>query len=108
MAIKTMEEGKTIYVELRYMDRLQNPITPQTIRYRVDDLKTRTQILDWTNISSPASTTLFTIPATSNHLLSQANSYETRVITTEATFLNNVIIPKEIRYDALNLPFYNP
>jgi hypothetical protein len=107
MGLKIIEEGKTSYIELTYVDRSRYPLTPVSLRYRVDDLDSGAELLGWT-AATPSAATVITIGGSYNHLHVGSKSVETRVVTTEATFSGGEIIPKEIRYQISNLRFYTP
>jgi hypothetical protein len=106
--MKTIEEGKTSYIELNYYDRTRLPMTPTGIRYRIDDLSSGAQIAGWANVSSPSATSVITITAAQNYMHSSSNTTEIRVVTIEATFTGSIIVTKEVRYSLLNLHFYAP
>jgi len=57
--------------------------TPTTVRYKVDCLKTRQTVLDWTSVS-PASSVSLTIPATVNAIQDDTNDIERKQILVQA------------------------
>jgi len=56
---------------------------PTTIRYRIDCLKTRTKIRDWTSVSIAASVTI-TITASDNEIQDDSNRFERKQIIVQA------------------------
>lgn len=56
---------------------------PTTIRYRIDCLKTRTVIKDWTSVSAAANVTI-TISSSDNEIQDDSNSFERKQIIVQA------------------------
>lgn len=56
---------------------------PTTIRYRIDCLKTRTKIRDWTSVSAAANVTI-TITASDNQIRDDSNLFERKQIIVQA------------------------
>ena len=56
---------------------------PTTIRYRIDCLKTRTKIRDWTSVSAAANVTI-TITASDNEIIDDSNRLERKQIIVQA------------------------
>ena len=108
MALKNVEEGKTIIIRLSYKDIAKAAIIPSTIRYKLHDLDSDTELISWTNVNTPAASNDITIPDEANRFHSSTKSIETRVFTSEAVFSNGTVIPKEIRYTITNLRYYAP
>lgn len=59
------------------------PITPTTLRYRIDCESTGRELVGWTDVS-PASTHSLVIPAGVNVIQNRANSFELKTMTVEA------------------------
>lgn len=59
--------------------------TPSTLRYRIDDVKSNTQVKGWTS-ATPGNPTAVTIAATDNIMHSDSTNQEKHEITVEATF----------------------
>lgn len=57
--------------------------TPTTIRYRIDCLKTRNVIKDWTTVSAAANVTI-TITASDNQIQDDSNRFERKQIIVQA------------------------
>ncbi|MEE9541201.1 MAG: hypothetical protein V3V85_06890 [Candidatus Thorarchaeota archaeon] len=57
--------------------------TPTTIRYRIDCLKTRKIIRDWTSVSAAANVTI-TISASDNEIQDDSNLFEKKQIIVQA------------------------
>ena len=79
----SIKELNLLPVRWTVLDADGDPVTPSTIRYRVDCLTTGTQVIGWTSVS-PAYTVNITIPATSNTILNPANVVETKRVTFQA------------------------
>lgn len=56
---------------------------PTTIHYRIDDLSTKTEVLDWTSVSAAASAAI-TITSAQNQIYNNAHRFERRQITVAA------------------------
>ncbi len=56
---------------------------PTTIRYRIDCLKTRIKIRDWTTVSAAANVTI-TISASDNQIQDDSNRFERKQILVQA------------------------
>lgn len=57
--------------------------TPTTIRYRIDDLRTRREIRDWTTVSAAPNVDIV-ITATDNEIQDDATRFETKQIIVQA------------------------
>jgi predicted Fe-S protein YdhL (DUF1289 family) len=57
--------------------------TPTTIRYRVDCLKTKQEVLDWTSVS-PAANVSIVISAANNQIRDNSNRFERKQIIVQA------------------------
>lgn len=57
--------------------------TPTSLKYRLDCLTTKREVLDWTTLSA-ASTATITITGAQNAIQSDCNDYETKQITVMA------------------------
>lgn len=96
--------------------------TPSSIRYRVDCLTNRCNVINWTSVSAASSASI-TVPGTSNGTIDYSQDLETRQITVEidtglstqvraaATWkvrtIRNYVLQHEFQ-DDLQLEAYNP
>jgi hypothetical protein len=81
------------------------PVTPTTLRYRLDCETTATQIIDWTDLAA-SSTVYLTIPSTANAIVNNANVYETKRVTVQANSGTDQQLNKRYLYDVLNNSAY--
>ncbi len=56
---------------------------PTTIHYRIDDLTTRTVLLDWTSVSAASSASI-AVTSAQNKIINDRNDWERRQITVAA------------------------
>lgn len=57
--------------------------TPTTVRYRIDCMSTRTELVGWTS-ATPGTSVSITVPAAANNIQDNANRFEHKQITVEA------------------------
>lgn len=80
------QDGSAFTITAKFYDDTSDPWTlsaPTTIRYRIDEPLSGTQILDWTTIS-PASTTSFMVTGAQNTMQQSYRTYEMREVTIQA------------------------
>lgn len=90
----------TCYFRLR---GTQAASIPTTIHYRVDCLKTRRQITDWTLVSSPAGSNDIVITPTENQILDDSNRLETKQLTVKVDSGLSTQVIKPIQWKVRNL-----
>ena len=62
--------GSACYVNASFFDETGAAMVPEALSYRIDDLASGTQILDWTSIGTPAATVQVLITGAQNNLVS--------------------------------------
>lgn len=65
----TIIEESACFVTVNFVDSNGNPFLPATAQYRLDDVASGTQILDWTQISLNGTTILIVVNAAENALI---------------------------------------
>ncbi len=100
---KIVKEGNSSKLNLRHLDEDGNLLTPTTLKYRIDDLDNHREVLDWTSVSSPASTNTITITAAQNALFSRALKTEQRQVTTKATAASGDIVQEDEYYTLIRI-----
>ena len=80
-----VNEGTTAYLSATFSDKTGNADTPSTITYRIDDVRSGTEIRDATTITA-ASTVEISLSPTDNRILNATQSYETRRVTVVASY----------------------
>lgn len=85
-----------------FQDETRALFTPTSIRYRLDDLKTKTNLIAWTTVM-PATTVDITIPATANGIISNRNRHETKVLTVQSDYGTANQLSQDIAYEVRNM-----
>lgn len=78
--------------------------TPTTVRYRVDDLDTSTELVAWTSLT-PATSMTIEIPATAHSMIDASKTAEEKVLTIQTDFDTVDQHSEEHRYMLRNLAF---
>lgn len=106
MAIDIWNEGSDVLVTATFTDEDGNAVTPDTARYRVDDLKSGTSIAAAASITGLSTSNVLTIPASQNAILDDGNMFETRIVTVDFVYgLPAKHGTGEYRYQLRNLGF---
>lgn len=79
-----INEGATLLVVLEYRDDADAAFTPAEVRYRLDSLTTRENLVPWTSVSSLSTTNTIVITATLN-TLAHTKSIDERQVVVETT-----------------------
>ena len=80
-----VNEGTTAYLSATFADKTGVAETPTTVVYRIDDVRSGTEIRGATAVSA-ASTVEITLSPADNRILSAAQNYETRRVTVVASY----------------------
>ena len=75
---------------------------PTTARYRIDDLKARVALQDWTSLTAAASISI-PITATDNAIRDQSNAFETKQLTVESDFGTATATRDSVRWKVRNI-----
>ena len=62
-------------------DLQNNPYSPTTARYRVDDCESKTELIGWTSIATPSSAMEIVIPGSANKIIRSQRNPESKVLT---------------------------
>jgi hypothetical protein len=81
----SVNAGSTYQVNVYAQLPTGSNTTPTTLRYRIDDVETATEVLDWTS-STPGNPTALVIAATDNRIVDTARNSEKHALTMEATY----------------------
>jgi hypothetical protein len=81
----SVNAGSTYQVNVYAQLPTGSNTTPTTLRYRIDDVETGTEVLDWTS-STPGNPTALVIAATDNRIVDTARNSEKHALTMEATY----------------------
>lgn len=93
---------------VRFQNFDRQPVTPATVRYRLDDRTTgqSTEVIGWTDLAAQAVATIV-IPAGANRILNSSNPFETRVLTVQCDADLDTQFSDEIEYRIRNLSGFN-
>lgn len=100
--MRRTREKQQVYIEARFLDRFDRPFTPTTVRYRVEDLNSDTELKPWTALS-PAAVIEFPIDASINRILRDDSDYEVKVVTIQSDYGTEVQLSQELEYKVTNL-----
>ena len=99
-----INELTTEPVVVNFKNEDGDPITPLTAKYRVDDVRSGTQIRDWVVLSVAATITITLLEADTT-ILNVSNHTEEREVTVSATFSGNKRQTITVNYEIRNLRF---
>ena len=102
--MKTFNELSEVTVTARPVDRDGVVFIPTNARYRVDDLKSRKELVAWTSLTAATSMTI-TIPASVNEIINSSKKFEVKVVTVETNHGLSSAHPEEYQYRVKNLEF---
>jgi hypothetical protein len=83
--IETNEET-TLVISTTFKDENNALVVPISVDYRIDDIQSKTQIRDWTTVSTPTSVIDIVITADENVMISSRKTYEDRMLTVRFTY----------------------
>lgn len=78
--MKLLNEATAVTLNIERRGDDGSLITPTSLKYRVDCTTNNQPITDWAALT-PAATTTVVIPATSNAIIDDGNSYEDKTVT---------------------------
>lgn len=91
-------------LEVTTLDEDDALLVPTTMQYRVDDLKSATNIVPWTTVPTPASVQEIAITAAQNALIAPTcNDTELRRITVKTTNSTGKIAQQVFLYELVNI-----
>lgn len=74
-----VNEKSPVFMQMVFTDELEAPLVPTTVEWRLDDKEDGTEIVPWTNLSSPASTMNLTVPGSNNNIKKETSVKEKRM-----------------------------
>jgi hypothetical protein len=101
--MRVNEESAATFT-FRPLDEDGKAVTPNTMRYRVDDLSSSTELVAWTNVT-PATEVEVTVPATVHSMINAAQSEEVKVVTVQTDYDTSIQTSEEYQYTLVNLSF---
>ena len=76
-------ERSTYPILVSFFDEDDNPVTPTAATYRVDDQKSRTNIVPSTALSGLSTTKTIVITSDQNYIIKPRSKWEVRTVTVE-------------------------
>jgi len=73
-------EKSAVTINVTPKDTTNTAYTPTTARYRVDDCRTQTELVDWTTLT-PSTSMEIAIPGTANEIIGNRNTPEWKIVT---------------------------
>jgi len=98
-----VNEKSPLYLTFTFKDEVGAPLVPTTVEWRLDNVETGTQVVDWTNIGSPASSMAHTIPGTNNTIVNTLNVREERAFGLRLNAGLPAEAHQEFKYHVINL-----
>jgi len=102
MIRQSVNEGSTAYLEVDFLDKDDAAATPSAVTYRIDCLTTGAAVRASTSLTAGSSIEITMTPA-DNAIQDQANDYERRLVTVEATYGASDSVNSEHEYVVRNL-----
>jgi len=83
----SINERSNSQVTATFLNASKVATAPTSARYRIDDITDgrKTEILDWTTITTPTATETISVTAAQNRILSNSNMRELRQVQAEGT-----------------------
>lgn len=97
-----VNEGTTAYLSASFKDKANNAETPATVSYRIDDVRSGTEIRGATAVTA-ASVVEIALPPADNRILNTTQNYEARRVTVVATYGSNDQVTAEYIYRVISL-----
>lgn len=97
-----VNEGTTAYLSVSFKDKASSDETPVAISYRIDDVRSGTEIRDSTAVTA-ASTAEITLSPADNRILNTTQNYEARRVTVVATYGADDQVTAEYIYRVVSL-----
>ena len=99
----TVNEKSPLCVSIAFKDEDGDALTPYSVEWRLDDLETDTEIVDWTALVSPASTMEVIILASNNLIVDETNVREARMFGVRINEGLDSEAHQEFKYHVINL-----
>ena len=74
-------ELSQVVVTVKPLDTNNQPYTPTTARYRVDDCRSERVLVGWTTITTPSTSMQIVIPGSANAIIEDRRNPEPKVLT---------------------------
>jgi hypothetical protein len=84
--MEIINEKTTLILRLSFKDESSIGVIPTAAQYRIDDVESGTQILDWTSFAPSAATHDLTITDVQNAIIDTAVERERKRVTVQITY----------------------
>lgn len=103
--MKTINEGSTGRLILRFYDKYGRGIVPESVRYRIDDVDSNDEVREWTEITPESYEHTLLLTRTDNDIIATSGNpeYERRRVTIEYIYNTDEYVTDEIYYRVRNL-----
>jgi hypothetical protein len=98
--VESVNEGSELTIEAVPLNVEHMPVSPDSMRYRIDCLTTGKNILGYTDIPTPAELNVIVVPGSLNVIVQNNNPRERKqmtVETTSGTSVRNDTVDWEVR-----------
>jgi hypothetical protein len=102
----TVNSNKSYTLTADFTDENDEPVTPLSARYRIDDEASGTARRAWTPIPVAGPSADIVISRTENAMVNAASAEEIRVVTVDFTYSEDRGGPDEYRYALKNIKGY--
>jgi hypothetical protein len=100
---RTVNEKSPLHMTVGFKDEDGNPLVPTTAEWRLDDRETDTQIVDWTNMPTPAASMAVVIPGAEHVIVDEDKVREKRTFGIRANGGLAAEAFQEYHYHVLNI-----
>lgn len=102
---RIINELSQAVVTVTPFDVNNDPYTPISARYRVDDCTSETEMVGWTAITSLSTSMEVIIPGSVNTIVNDRHKKETKVVTVNTDSGLDTEHNEDYKYDVKNLAF---
>ena len=102
LRVPEYNEGQSFTATFKFFDSNYVPSSPTTLRYRIDCLTTRAQVLDWTTVT-PAATVSISVSPDDNKIQNTNNKRERKQMVVQTNYGTSTQGVETKEWDILNL-----
>lgn len=81
-----VNEETTYFVVVSFFDEEQNPVLPNNVQYKIEDIETGQTIKEWTRIEPREGTYDIEITAEENKIIDDSNNVERKILTIKYSY----------------------
>ena len=102
MSAITIRERSPVFLTVNFTDENNNPVTPLTVDWRLDDVSNGQEVLDWQS-ETPANPLTFTVPAANNTIIDDSRDSELKEVVVRVDNGAQTEAHETIRYTVENI-----